>query len=530
MSNLKTILKYNLLQTFNKLFKGKKNRGNVAAFTLMGILGVIVLAAIFYYIYLFAYIFDASGHLEGVFYLICAVMTLVTLMSTLRKSNSILFRMKDYDLLATLPIKSKDILVSKLISLFGFNPIMFLIIGLGSMIIYSLFTPVGILFWILGSISFLLMPIIPIVIGAFIAYLFGFIPLNQKIKNLLSTALYLVFLVVMMIFYMTAFNGEETEIIAKLDKVLESLKNAYFFAPTIVSSILGNLTSALIYFGVSLILGVLFICAVSIGFNKIIDNFGLKGSNGKYKYNEKQYVQSSQIKTLFKKEFIHYINMPNYIMNTVVGPIISIIMTTIMMLNFQSNTLEEMGVGIEYLYLILVPVYIFTFGLATTTSSSLSLEGKNFWIVKTSPVTYKEVFMSKIILGLVVYIPFLFVDMIIISIFMKSFNLNLLLVGLSILVYIVFSNVLGLYLNIKKYNFNDEPIKAIKGSMPVLFNMLICFGLVIIEFLIITFLISLLNNITLSLFILLIFNGLLCCLAILLLLNNGKHSFNNIEY
>jgi len=533
MSNLKIILKYNFLQSFNKLVKnlnGKKKRSNLALGIILGVLGVLIYAFLLLYIFLFSTLFIQTSKKDGVILIVVVIMSLLTFTSTLTKANSSLFRMKDYDLLNSLPIKGKDILISKLISLIGLNPIISLLVGMGTIVIYSLFNSVSVLFWVLSPLIFLILPIIPIIIGCFVSYIFGFIPIKQKSKNLLATLLYVGFLLVVMMFSFSISSTDEMDMINKMEDMYNTLEKVYFLAPTVVSGILGNVSSALIFSGISVILLVAFIAIVSLNFNRIVGYYNKKGDNVKYKYDVKQYKKSSALKALFKKELIHYFNTPNYIMNTIVGPIMSIILTVVFTSNIIAPSSSQGAIDSTYdlFTIILIPIYLFAFGLTTTTASTFSLEGKGYWIIKSSPVSYKDVFLSKVLLNLLVTIPFLVVDIILLFVLTEFNVVNILLVGLVILIFIIFNSLLGLFLSIKKHDFNIEPIKAIKNSMSVLISMLVTFLLLFVEgFVSIILFINL--GMLVSLLLTVLLNVILLVIMIFILLSDGVKTFNNIE-
>ena len=109
-------------------------------------------------------------------------------MGGVTKSNSYLFRMKDYNFLVTMPIKNSTIIISKLTTLIFEAVALSLLIGTPTMVVYYIYAPsVSSLYWVYGFIMFICLPLIPLVISSFLSFLFGFIPINSRVKNIISS-------------------------------------------------------------------------------------------------------------------------------------------------------------------------------------------------------------------------------------------------------------------------------------------------------------------------------------------------------
>ena len=240
MSNVLILLRYNLLQIYNKFTKNltkKKKRSNLGLAAICGVLGIAIYAFIIFYIFLFAMLFKEAGKPEGVLVTVISVFSMLCFMTTLTQANSILFRMKDYDLLASLPIKKNELLISKIINIIGLNPIISVLLGVPTSIIYGLMNNVDGLFYLYTIIVFLFVPFFPIIIGCLFSYLFGFIPMKQKSKNSLSTLLYLAFMVLILTF---SFNISEdpNELNMQLGGMINTFEKLNILSPIAISGIL----------------------------------------------------------------------------------------------------------------------------------------------------------------------------------------------------------------------------------------------------------------------------------------------------
>ena len=176
-------------------------------------------------------------------------------------------------------------------------------------------------------------------------------------------------------------------------------------------------------------------------------------------------------KALLKKEWRRLLSCPIYAMNTVVGYVLMILLG-VMVLTMKADTLEGM-INIPGIEDQLVGAFPFIIamcaGIAPMTAPSLSLEGKSRWIMCSLPVKSIEIFRAKITLNLLFALP---------SVLLCSFCVwvkfpgtaadNLLLFVLP-LAFSVFTAVFGMAVNVKfpRYDWTQE-IQAVKNSASVL--------------------------------------------------------------
>jgi ABC-2 type transport system permease protein len=113
-------------------------------------------------------------------------------------------------------------------------------------------------------------------------------------------------------------------------------------------------------------------------------------------------------------------------------------------------------------------LFVFCFGIAPTTNCALSLEGNNFWLMRTMPVDSKKLLNAKLSVNAVLYVASALISTLIVAIFFKlSFALSLLFVGFAV-VLALFFGVFGLWVNLKKPMMDWDNIqKPVKQSASV---------------------------------------------------------------
>ena len=121
---------------------------------------------------------------------------------------------------------------------------------------------------------------------------------------------------------------------------------------------------------------------------------------------------------------------------------------------------------------IIVALVVFMLGITSTTASSISIEGKQFWILKSSPITPKQVFHGKIIVNLVITVPFLIINAVLAVVLLNFGVLDTIMLIVIPLLVTLFMSYMGLFVNLLFPRFDyDSDVKAIKQSLSVLITM-----------------------------------------------------------
>ena len=121
------------------------------------------------------------------------------------------------------------------------------------------------------------------------------------------------------------------------------------------------------------------------------------------------------------------------------------------------------------------------FGLISISASSVSMEGKNWWIVRTLPIGSREVLGAKLLFNLIVVVPFYILSELIMVFTVKCSLMGRLWLIIIPAVGILYSVLLGLFMNIKLPKFNwEKDLDVVKQSAAVGFSLL--GGLVVILF------------------------------------------------
>ena len=183
----------------------------------------------------------------------------------------------------------------------------------------------------------------------------------------------------------------------------------------------------------------------------------------------------SALGALVRKEAGRYFSSGLYVSNTIIGPVLAVVLAVVMAVFGPEELVRKMG----NLPIAMHPTAALPFLLSvplcmmTVTSSSISTEGKNWWIAKSLPLAAGDILNAKLLFNMLVFAPFYLVAELVLLFTVRVGMLQRLWLLLVPLVYIVFAIVLGLFLNLKfpKFKWENEA-EVVKQSAAVALGIL----------------------------------------------------------
>ena len=395
-----------------------------------------------------------------------AISSFSILFLTIFYSNGILFGSRDIETLLSLPLKSSDIISSKFMFMYLLNFLIGFIFMLPGGIVWVLNGSLNVLQIILYFTSMIFVPLIPMCIAACMGMIVVAVSSYFKRKNVI--ALIFSFAMIGIIGYIAVSamkSGNEDSIEIMLSKQITGLYP--------ISGLFVQHTNFPMYIGMGLFIA--FSTAVFYIFVKIIAmKYGLLNTLAKttsrYSDNKKSYNRKSIFLALYEKEMGRFLSSYMAVLNA--GLVILLCVFSIFLL---FNSVEQIGEssGIENINEYLsnfAPLFIASMlSLSCPAASSMSLEGKNIWILKSSPVEVRMILNAKIAVNLTLH---LIGYMISVSVFVLKLDMNLIQVTNLIIVpicYSFFITVIGIALNKKYPNYDwDSEMIVVKQSLPVI--------------------------------------------------------------
>lgn len=320
--------------------------------------------------------------------------------------------------------------------------------------------------------SIIFAPLIPMCIAACMGIIVVTISSYSKRKNVI--ALIFSFAMIGIIGYIAVSamkSGNEESIEIMLSKQITELYP--------ISGLFVQHTNFPMYIGMGLFIA--FSTAVFYMFVKIVAmKYGLLNTLAKttsrYSDNKKSYNRKSIFLALYKKEMGRFLSSYMAVLNAGLGVILLCVFSIFLLFNSIEQIGESSGIeNINECLSNFAPLFIASMlSLSCPAASAISLEGKNIWILQSSPVKVKMILNSKIAVNLTLH---LIGYMISIFAFTLKLDMNFIQIINLIIVpicYSIFITVIGISLNKKYPNYEwESEMMVVKQSMPVIVSGLV---------------------------------------------------------
>lgn len=377
-----------------------------------------------------------------------ATTSIIVLITSIYKAKGVLFGFKDYDIVMSLPVKASYIVASRLLLLYTINMIFCIGFLVPSYVVYGILAKPAITFYINGVIALVFVPLIPMILASIVGVILGYISSKFKYSNAMNTVIMFVAFFAIFMVMMTNQNPNQ---IAKMGTMFtDKMNSTYPLARWFQSGVVGkDYLSLVLFLSVSTLTFVIFAVVLGKCFKRLNSKLSSVYVNSKFKMRELK--QSSQIRALYHKEAKRYFSCSIYVFNT----FFSLILLVVAAIAIHVVPIKQLDVILSmpvYLKMVknIAPYAIaLMISLCTITASSISLEGKNFWILKAAPVKAETILNAKILFTISLTMPTCLITSISL---MFRLNMNLVESVITILlplIYCYLSAVLGLFVNLK---------------------------------------------------------------------------------
>lgn len=428
--------------------KDKKKRTGIVAVSLVWLM---LIAMMCFYVGAMAYGYITMGLSRVLPMYLSMISGILIFFFGMFKAGSVIFQQNSYEVLCSLPVSQTVIVVSRFLSMYLGNVILAFAVMLPGIAVYGYLLHPGIQFYVLGVIGTLFLPMLPMTAAVLFGALITGISSRMKHKSLVATVLSMLLVVGLMIFssMLSTVEGDITgEMLKDFSGVVTAMiEKLYPPAVWLGTAMLdGNLMSALLYFGISVAVFVVMVMLVASNFRRICR--GLFSTTAKHNYQMTKLKQTTVLQTLYTKELKHYFSSSIYMTNTIIGPIMMVVLAG--MVFFAGKEQIESVLPLEGGITALMPFALAASAcIMTTTCTSISLEGREWWIIKSLPIQAKSVFDSKILLNLSLMAPFYVVAEILSILALKPSGMELFWLIFLPMIFMVFACVLGITVNLR---------------------------------------------------------------------------------
>ena len=479
-SNLALLLKLEFTKFLSSFTsKGKKLR-KTPIFYVVLLLGFLFFLTSFGYSFLIISPF-VSQQIDPspAIHMFSGIASLLIFMTSLSQARTIYIG-DDHDFLASLPIRKRDIVASKIIAMYVIEFVFSFIIMVPHGIVMIIMAHNMSLFFISLLLAFTL-PIVPIALAIILSLLITMATARFKYANLVFVILYALVIVgvsLMSVLVNNLRDQDATNMFTTVGGVLKWINPSYYLVELAINS---NLLYLILYVAVNVLVAILSVLFIAVFFDRLHDI--VSSISMKEKYVRKDLKNKGEAKALLSLEFKRLVNSKVYFINTIMGSIMAIFGSVVYMFSLSRAMTPETGEeAIAIMKLVFIPIYIgivcMIIGISNPTTGSINIEGKTFWLTKSLPTDYKKYMLIKLLFAWILTIPACLIASTIAVIFIHESVWDIVFGYLIPVAFTLLSSLVGLIVAIHhpKLKWNNEA-EAVKNSLSVVIAMLINFGI-----------------------------------------------------
>lgn len=425
--------------------------------------------------------------------LFIAIVTVLTIIEGIYKSQGILFDAKDNDLLFSLPIKKSQILFVRIFKLLLFQYIYNLMFLLPATIVYIHYENPAPIFYPITILMTILIPIIPTIFSSIIGYIIKLLSSKSNSQKIVQTILSSI--VFLGIFYLSLNLQNYFQVIVSKASDITKLLTTILYPLKLYLNLITkfNILDLIILITLNIVPFIIFIYLGSISYFKIIYTIA-NHQKHQIKNNNKEIIkQRSPLISLTIKEIKRYLSSPVYMFNTSLGLLIVVIITILTCVKGVSVINKILSLYNLNTTLSLPVLFHFLVFFSTTTtsitSSSISLEGKTINITKSLPIDIKTILKSKILSCYTIELPFIIISELIFFIKFTPKVTNILLTISIGIITILLTACIGLLANLKYPKMNaSSDTEVVKQSMSSIISVFLSIAIFFLSIILIIYL------------------------------------------
>lgn len=476
---LRLLLKKQLAEIFRAYFYNQKtnkarSRGATLGFLIgFAVLMVGILGGMFAFLaILLCNAFSAAGILWMYFALFALIAVALGTFGSVFNTYAGLYLAKDNDLLLSMPIPVRYIMISRLLGVYLMGLMYSGIVMVPAVLVCFFVAPLS----PLGVVGALLLTFLVSVVVLLLSCLLGWViaKISLKLKNR-SLITVLVSLVFFGAYYFLYFRAQSViaNLLLNLDAWSERLRSVY---PLYLLGRVGegDPIAMAVVTAIVAVLAALLWWRMSRSFLRLATS---SGKAAKTVYREKAATVHSASRTLLGKEFARFTGSSAYMLNCGLGLVFLLAVAVMLLIRggrlVELLTENELDSVRKLLPLFFCGALGTLTGMVDITSPSVSLEGKNLWLAQSLPVTPWQCLRAKALVQILLTAPLTLLCSAAGIIVLKPGLFSGLLMVLVPQAVVLFQAMFGLMLNLLRPSLNwSNEIYPIKQSMSVFLALL----------------------------------------------------------
>lgn len=475
---LKALIAVQLRASFSMLFqigsRGKKStpvKKILVGLLVVYIVGVLGISTGFYFKMLLDGLKPAG--LDWLYFAIAGITAFVLgFIGSVYMAQSALFAAKDNETLLSMPIPSHLILLSRTCTLYLLTLLFQAVILVPALVVWLIYQPFSLGMLVMFVLCALLLPFLVLVLSFLLGWLLAQISQRVRFKNLLIILFSLAFMAAYFILY-SRLMSELANLLQRGSEIAAAVRRvfvpAYHMGIAITQQ---SVISLLVFAAFCLIPFGLVMLVIASNYNKVLTT--VRGGP-KVLYKGGGIRQGSLMGALTKKELRRFFSSPIYMLNSAI--------TLVMMLGgaiyllFSSKVITDlttqMAMPSQLIGLVIVLAIALMSASVTMSSSAISLEGKQFWIIQTLPVSALQSLLAKAAAHVIICFPPIAITGIIMG-FLFQFNafycvMSILLPLCTALFFALFGLLINLHFPKMSWQSETEVVKQSMSAFLAMF-------------------------------------------------------------
>ncbi len=496
---------------------GKNSKGKLILFSVLMLYVVGVFVVIFYNIMKELCPTLCAFGLRWLYFALAGMLaTALAIIGSIFLVQYQLYEAKDNDLLLSMPIPTSYIMFTRLFSLYVQNFLFEALVFVPAVVAYVQHGQIHTTGAILNCVLLLLlMPLFSLALTCVLGWLVALLSSRMRHRNLAVVVFSLAFIGGYFYIY-TQYSVFLKKILENSEIIGQKVKTLFYPFYALGNAGTGNFGALLLFALITAAVAVLVFLLLKVNFVKLATR---KPNEKKAVYKEKTARASSADGALLKREALHLVKSPVYLLNGALGSMAMLLGSIALfwkrngLLSFLPALFPEDPAYAGVAELVTVILVCFVSSMNAITAPSISLEGKSIWITQSLPIPAEKVLLAKLRLHLLISVPAALLFAGVFAMLLGSTGKMLALMFLTPVLFILFCGLVGLTCNLKMPNlkWNNEAY-AIKQSFSVLMAIFIVIAVLALLILAVRFLLDPLTAYEL----LLIFNAVTVAVSLVL--------------
>jgi ABC-2 type transport system permease protein len=254
-------------------------------------------------------------------------------------------------------------------------------------------TASGILFFVIGAF---LLPLPALAVSLLLAWILGVLLSRFRYKNIVTLVVSIGFLLAYFYFYINM-QSYLNELLMRGEEIAEAFRTAmppfYAFGRSVAD---GNASDGLKFMLWAILPFAAAVALLAVNYGKVLT---VNRGGVKIEYKERAAKLQSALSALTRKELARYRSKPLIILNVSMGSLLMLIGGIALLVKGEAVLSSAAAVmpalsGVS-LSALCAALLVFLCSVNDLSASLISLEGRNLWIVKSSPVSPKTALLAK---------------------------------------------------------------------------------------------------------------------------------------